>query len=259
MQNTSHKPVSCLPARKLLFLLFFLFPVGVVVSIELFIPLALRDEVLGEVRSEIDPNTNELLAVDADVLDLLRPRLRPAAHSRLLQAVDQDTQMLSAAQAAELGLVLRIDEIEIVVRAEPSVEIEAPREVVFGVRRRPNPDLLTPVSPVSAFLNLRGVVENQIFVQNGDTENELPLGLGLEAAAARGPLSARASAVIESDPGENDPVELERALLRYDMPAQKIRIEGGTTDLPQSGLIGSRLVLGASVRSDPQLDPFTAR
>ena len=246
-------------------LLFFLFPVGLAVSIELFIPLALRDEVLGEVRSEIDPDTSELLSVDADTLVLLRGRLRPAAYNQLLQAVDQDMQMLNVEAAAELGLVLKFDQIEIIVRAEPTVEIEAPREVVFGTPRRPNPDLLTPVSPVSAFLNLRGNLENQVIVRNddngdnGEVDSEFPLGLGVEGAAARGPLSARASVVFESDPGENDPVELERALLRYDIPAQKIRLEGGTTDLPQSGLIGARLVLGASVRSDPQLDPFTAR
>jgi len=228
-------------------------------SIELFLPLALRDEVVGEVRSEIDSDTSELVAVDADTLSLLRGRLRPAAHSRLQQVVDQDTQMLRVEDAAELGLVLNFDQIEIVVRAEPSVEIEAPREVIFGLRQRPNPELLTPVSGVSAFLNLRGVLENQVTVRNGTTESELPLGLGVEAAGARGPLSARVSTVLESDPGEKDPVELERILLRYDWPLRRVRLEGGTTDLPQSGLIGARLVLGASVRSDSQLDPYTAR
>lgn len=253
------KQVRVLHRHKLFILFFILFPSSLATGIELFIPLAFRDEVLGEVRSEIDPDTSELLAVDADTLSLLRGRLRPAAYNRLQQAVDPGTQMLRVEDAAVLGLALNFDQIEIAVRAEPAVEIELPQEVTFGVRQRPNPDLLTPVSDLSAFLNLRGVVENQVIVQNENTESEFPLGLGVEAAGARGPVSARVSTVIESDPGEDDPVELERILLRYDWPVQRVRLEGGTTDLPQSGLIGARRVLGASVRSDPQLDPYTAR
>ncbi len=240
------------------FLLLLLVPVGPVLSFELFLPLVLRDQVLGEVRAELDPDTAELRRVDADLLSMLQPNLRPETYRRLLQEVDEEG-LLSVTKAAEQGLGLRFDDIEIVIRAQPSPGTEAPQAIVFGQRQRPHPDSLTPVAPFSAYVNVRALLENQVTVGAEGTENELPLGVGLEAAAARGQLSGRASAVIASEPGENDIVELERALLRYDFPLQRVRVEAGSTELPQSGLIGSQLVLGMSLRRDSQLDPYTAR
>jgi outer membrane usher protein len=196
-------------------------------------------------QNDVNGDNNENSDITGDDAEDRNNRTAPPAHV---------VPWIPVFRFADLDVGLELDPVEVVVVLVVPRHLEAPLEYSLVRPFRPDPALLIESPPFSAFLNLYGSLDRQDRETTLGAEEAWPRRLGFDLGGASGRFSALTASTLDSEAEE--PFELDRAILRYDLPEHRIRAEAGTLAVPQTGLLGTQNIIGASVLRDFSLDPY---